>query len=205
VVRAIFGADKLESGELFIKGKKVAIKHPQNAIKHGIALIPEDRKREGLMPLLSIARNITITVIKDLSRYLFVSGLKEKELLKKSVDLLSIKVSSITNPVSSLSGGNQQKVVLAKWLASDADIMIFDEPTRGIDVGTKKEIYEFLFKLKAAGKSMIMISSEMEEILGLSDRIIVMYEGAVSGELDYQEATQEKILVLASGLSCDNS
>jgi ribose transport system ATP-binding protein len=201
VVRAIFGADKITAGAVFVRGKKIAIKHPAGAIKNGIALIPEDRKREGLMLILSIVRNMTITVIKNLSRYLFVSRQREKELLGKSVKLLSIKVSSIGNAVSSLSGGNQQKVVLAKWLASDADVLIFDEPTRGIDVGAKKEIYDFLFKLKTDGKSMIVISSEMEEILGLSDRIIVMHEGQISGELNYKEASQEKIMSMASGIN----
>ncbi|GHV72775.1 ribose import ATP-binding protein RbsA [Spirochaetia bacterium] len=200
VVRAIFGADNLEAGEVFIKGTKVLIRHPGTAIKNGLALIPEDRKLEGLMLRLSIARNITIAVIRHLSRYMFVVNKREKDLLNKSVNLLSIKFASVGDPVSGLSGGNQQKVVLAKWLASDADIMFFDEPTRGIDVGAKKEIYDFLFKLKTEGKSMIVISSEMEEVLGLCDRIIVMHEGSIAGNLKHEEATQEKILALASGL-----
>jgi ribose transport system ATP-binding protein len=200
VVRAIFGADKIDRGNIYIKNKKVVIKNPSAAIQYGIALIPEDRKREGLMLILPIALNISIVTIKKLCRGFFVSRQKEKELLGKSVNLLSIKAASLENQVSSLSGGNQQKIVLAKWLASNADIFIFDEPTRGIDVGSKKEIYDFLFRLKAEGKSMIMISSEMQEILGLSDRILVMHEGKIKGELCCHEATQEKILSLASGL-----
>jgi ribose transport system ATP-binding protein len=201
VVRAVFGADKIDNGKIYIRNKLVSIKHPAAAIKNGIALIPEDRKSEGLILILSIAKNVSITVVKKLCTHGFVSPKKEKILLEKSVKSLSIKVDSINNLVSSLSGGNQQKVVLAKWLASEAEILIFDEPTRGIDVGAKKEIYNFLFRLKASGKGIIIISSEMEEILGLSDRILVMHEGTINGELSYQEATQEKILSLASGLN----
>ncbi|GHV27856.1 ribose import ATP-binding protein RbsA [Spirochaetia bacterium] len=200
VVRAIFGADKIEKGEVYVKNKRISIKNPAAAINNGIALIPEDRKREGLMLILPIALNISIIVIKNLSKRLFVSRRMEKALLEDSVKLMSIKASSLENPAGSLSGGNQQKIVLAKWLATKSDILIFDEPTRGIDVGAKKEIYDFLFRLKVEGKSIIMISSEMQEILGLCDRILVMYEGAIKGELNYQEATQEKILSLASGL-----
>jgi ribose transport system ATP-binding protein len=181
VVRAIFGADRIDAGEIYVRNKKVSIKSPDAAIKNGIALIPEDRKREGLMLILSIGMNISIIVIRKLCKNLFVSRSMEKELLKKSQNLLAIKTASLENLAGSLSGGNQQKVVLAKWLASNADILIFDEPTRGIDVGAKKEIYDFLFRLKAEGKSIIMISSEMQEILGLSDRILVMHEGSIRG------------------------
>jgi ribose transport system ATP-binding protein len=204
-VRAIFGADKIDSGKIFIYGREVRIKNPAAAIKNGMALIPEDRKREGLMSILSIMHNISIVVIEGLCRGFFVSRRRENELIDRSKKLLSIKASSMGNLVRSLSGGNQQKVVLAKWLASNADILIFDEPTRGIDIGAKKEIYDFLFHLKAEGKSLIVISSEMQEILGLCDRILVMHEGAIQGELDYREATQEKILSLASGLTLSRS
>lgn len=200
-VRAIFGADKLERGEIYIRDKKLSVKNPATAIKNGIGLIPEDRKREGLMMILSIGSNISIIVIKKLCRALLVSRKKERELLDSKIDLLSIRLSSADKPASSLSGGNQQKIVLAKWLSTNSDILIFDEPTRGIDVGAKKEIYDFLFRLRDEGKSMIVISSEMPEILNLSDRIIVMHEGKVQGELDHRDATQDKILMLASGLS----
>jgi ABC-type sugar transport system ATPase subunit len=141
-----------------------------------------------------------IIIIKNLCRKMFVLRRKEKKLLDDTVKLLSIKIISLENPVSSLSGGNQQKVVLAKWLATNSEIFIFDEPTRGIDVGAKKEIYDFLFQLKAEGKSVIIISSEMQEILGLSDRILVMHEGSIKGEMNYCDASQKKILSLASGL-----
>jgi ribose transport system ATP-binding protein len=201
IARAIFGADKVDRGDIYLNGKKTVIRNPCSAIANGIALIPEDRKREGLMLILSIALNISIIKIKDLCRSLFIVRRKERELLEKSVSLLSINAASLDNPAWSLSGGNQQKIVLAKWLATNSDIYIFDEPTRGIDVGAKKEIYDFLFKLKAEGKSIIIISSEMQEILGLSDRILVMHEGMIKGELNYAEATQERILSLASGLA----
>jgi len=200
IVRALFGADQLASGEVFVRGKKVHIKHPWDAIKLGIGLIPEDRKREGLMLKLPIKINMSITVIKKLCRQLFISKQREKEMLDKNKNILSIKMASWENPVSSLSGGNQQKVVLAKWMATESDILFFDEPTRGVDVGAKKEIYDFLFELKAQGKSIIVISSEMSEVLGLCDRMIVMHEGRLTGELEAEEASQEKILTLASGL-----
>jgi len=199
VVRAIFGADASE-GRIFIKGKEVRIRSPRDAIKHSVALIPEDRKWQGLMGILPISMNMSIVVIRKLCRAALVSGQKEKQMLRENVSLLNIKVSSLKKAVFTLSGGNQQKVVLGKWLCSNADIFIFDEPTRGIDVGAKKEIYDFLFKLKKEGKSMIVISSEMSEILNLSDRILVMHEGRLKGELLYQEATQDKILSMASGL-----
>lgn len=199
-VRALFGADSLESGEISIKGKVIRIKDPAAAIKHGIGLIPEDRKREGLMLGQSISSNISLVVIKNLSKGLFINDKKEKNLLKEQVERLQIKTGSLEYPASSLSGGNQQKIVLAKWLSTSSDVLIFDEPTRGIDVGAKKEIYDFLFQLREAGKSLIVISSEMSEILNLSDRILVMHEGEISGELSNQEATQDGILTLASGL-----
>ena len=200
IVRAIFGADRLESGEILINGKKMTIKHPWDAIKKGLALVPEDRKREGLMVNQSIKLNMTITVIDRLARGPFVRPELEKKNLDYGINLLSVKLASVDNPVSSLSGGNQQKVVLSKWISTGNDILMFDEPTRGIDVGAKKEIYDFLFKLKSEGKSIIVISSEMPEILGLCDRILVMYEGELMGEMDATEATQEKILTLASGI-----
>jgi ribose transport system ATP-binding protein len=200
VVRAVFGADKLHKGEILVRGKKVKIKSPAAAVKQGIGLIPEDRKREGLMTILTIKLNLSIIVIKELCKSLLISKKKEKNMLDSSVRLLSIRFASLDKPASSLSGGNQQKIVLGKWLATKSNILIFDEPTRGIDVGTKKEIYDFLFKLKSEGKSMILISSEMPEILALCDRIIVMHEGRMNGELGYRDFSQEKVLTLASGL-----
>lgn len=148
----------------------------------------------------SVGANISLVVIKRLSDLFFVNRKRENELLEQEISLLNIKLRSVKQAAESLSGGNQQKIVLAKWLAAECDILIFDEPTRGIDVGAKKEIYEFLFELKKQGKSIILISSEMGEILNLSDRILVMYEGRLTGELGYKEATQERILSRASGM-----
>ena len=201
IVRAIFGADTIKSGTIKINGEKVTMKSPQDAVKKGVALLPEDRKREGLMLNQSIKLNMTITIIDKLAKGFFVNKKKEQESVEKSIKLFSVKLASVENPISSLSGGNQQKVVLAKWISTGCDILFFDEPTRGIDVGAKKEIYDFLFRLKNEGKSIIIISSEMPEILGLCDRILVMYEGEMMGELDAKEATQEKILTLASGIT----
>ncbi|MGI6072328.1 MAG: sugar ABC transporter ATP-binding protein [Lachnospiraceae bacterium] len=201
IVRAIFGVDKVHSGEILLEGKKTKIKHPKDAIKDGFALVPEDRKREGLMLQQSIRLNMTITVLDKLSRAGFINDKKEKKELDRGINLLSVKLASVKNPVTNLSGGNQQKVVLAKWISTGNDVLLFDEPTRGVDVGAKKEIYDFLFELKSQGKSIILISSEMQEILGLCDRILVMCEGRLLGELNAEEATQEKILTLASGIT----
>ena len=198
-VRALFGADRGASGDIYIRDKKVKIKSPSDAIRNSIALIPEDRKNQGLMGILPISVNISIIVIRVLSKFGFVRKKAEKELLQEKTKLLNVKASSLSNEVFSLSGGNQQKVVLAKWISTDSEIFLFDEPTRGIDVGAKREIYDFLFDLKKSGKSVIVISSEMSEILNLSDRILVMHEGKLQGQMLYQEATQDKILTLASG------
>ena len=200
VARAVFGADTLTSGEIYIKGKKVKVKAPYDAINSGIALIPEDRKREGIMLSQSIGNNISLVVVKELCKGGFISRNCEKKLLDQKIEMLNIKLQSEKQLVKNLSGGNQQKIVLAKWLSTDCDILIFDEPTRGIDVGAKKEIYDFLFQLQKDGKSIILISSEMSEILNLTDRIIVMYEGKMVGELESRKATQELILEKASGM-----
>lgn len=200
VLRAIFGADKISGGKIFIHGKLVSIKNPLSAITNGICLIPEDRKNEGLMVSLSIGLNISIAMIRKLSKFSIVQSRKENKLIKEQIDKLSIKVSSPKKPVSSLSGGNQQKVVLAKWLLTNSDILLFDEPTRGIDVGTKREIYDLLFALKESGKSIILVSSEISEIINLSTRVIVMHEGHIQGEVNYREATEDRLLKMASGL-----
>ena len=197
--RAIFGADILESGDIFINGKKCSIRSPMDAIKHGIALIPEDRKRQGVNLDQSIGDNLCITTLKKRSHFLTINAKKERGFINECRNMLRIKMDTANLPVSSLSGGNQQKVVLCKWLATMADIFIFDEPTRGIDIGAKKEIYEIINDLRNQGKGIIMISSEMLEVLGLCDRIIVLHEGKVTGELRDTEATQEAILRLAAG------
>jgi ribose transport system ATP-binding protein len=199
VVRAIFGADHIVSGEVFLNGKKMEIHEPSDAIRNGIALIPEDRKRQGALLHMSVGENISIV---KLGKFSLPGGFilrgKEKVVIDRYIRELRIKTPTSVQLVKNLSGGNQQKVVLAKWLLVESDVIIFDEPTRGIDVGAKQEIYSLINSLAEAGKVIILISSEMPELLGMSDRIIVMAEGRITGELDVREATQEKIMQLSS-------
>ncbi|MCI9479580.1 MAG: sugar ABC transporter ATP-binding protein [Lachnospiraceae bacterium] len=199
LVRLIYGADKVEGGEIFLEGKKVRIKSPANAVDLGIGLLPEDRKLEGVILELSIKQNVILPSLKGISRMLYINRKKEKEIICSQINDLKIKTPSFEQLVRNLSGGNQQKVVVSKWLASSAKILIFDEPTRGIDVGAKQEIYTLMNKLTEQGISIIMVSSEMEELMGMSDRIIVLREGAVAGELSAGETiTQEQIMEIAS-------
>lgn len=199
-IRAVFGADKLWSGEILINGTPVKIKSPEAAIRLGIGMIPEDRKRQGVHLDLPIRLNLSLITIQKISRWMTVMRRKEQTLLEKYIQALAIKLSSPELHVSSLSGGNQQKIVLGKWLATEPEIIFFDEPTRGIDVGAKHEIYLLMDRLRREGKAIIMISSEMPEVVGMCDRVIVMYEGRVMGELSGGEISQEAIMTYASGL-----
>lgn len=196
--RAIFGADPKESGEIFVNGKKIDINSPEDAVKAGIGYLSEDRKRFGIVVQKTIAENTTMADLGNYMKGIFIDKRKEKKVAKEFVDSLSTKTPSVDQLVVNLSGGNQQKVVIAKWLCKNCDILIFDEPTRGIDVGAKNEIYKLMNKLAAEGKSIIMISSEMTEILRMSDRIVVMCEGKKTGELRIEDTTQEKIMNLAT-------
>lgn len=200
VMRALFGADEKKSGDIYIKGKKVTIKQPIDAIRNGISLIPEDRKGQGVSLTMTIRENISMIKLQDLKGLLSISRKKEKTLVNEYIRALSIKTPTMEQLAKNLSGGNQQKVVVAKWMATQADIIILDEPTRGIDVGAKYEIYLLMNELIKMGKSLIMISSEMPELIGMSDRILVMYQGGLMGELNKEEITQENILKLASGI-----
>lgn len=198
VARLLFGADKKDSGTIKINGKEVDIKSPQDAIREGIGYLSEDRKRYGCIVDMTIANN---TVMTNLDKYVHGVLINDAEIVTASdkfVKSLRTKTPSSKQLVRNLSGGNQQKVVIAKWLEQDSDILIFDEPTRGIDVGAKSEIYTLMNELVAQGKSIIMISSELTEILRMSDRIVVMCEGRKTGELDISQATQERILALAT-------
>ena len=188
--RALFGADPKQSGQL----REVTINTPQDAVKYGIGYLSEDRRRYGVVVQKSVNENTTLATMEDFTNGLFINKAKEKSVSEKYIKELATKTPSGDQLVVNLSGGNQQKVVIAKWLTRDSDILIFDEPTRGIDVGAKNEIYKLMSKLAAEGKSIIMISSEMTEILRLSDRIIVMCEGKVTGNIDISEATQEHIM-----------
>lgn len=198
VARAIFGADPIQRGEIYIDGKKVTIKQPSDAVKAGIGYLSEDRKRFGLMVNMNVSENIFISSINKYLKGPFVKESIIKKISEEYKEKLDIRTPSIFQKVNHLSGGNQQKIVIAKWLLRDSDILIFDEPTRGIDVGAKGEIYELLDQLAAEGKSIIMISSELPEILRMSHRIIVMCEGRITGELTSKEATQEKIMNYAT-------
>ena len=197
--RLIFGADKMDSGKIFIDGKEVAIKSPKDAVAHGIGYLSEDRKRFGLLVDKSVEEN---TVIASLSKFIssmnFIDQNKTEEVSKEYVKELKTKTPSVKQIIKKLSGGNQQKVVIAKWLSDDSDILIFDEPTRGIDVGAKSEIYALMETLAKQGKAIIMISSELPEILRMSDRVAVMCEGKLTGILPIEECTQEKIMALAT-------
>ena len=196
--RAIFGADKMESGEVYINGELVHIKSPKDAVEHGIGYLSEDRKRFGLVIDKTIAENSTMASLNNFVGGFLIDKKKEREIAKKYVDDLKTKTPGVDVPVSNLSGGNQQKVVIAKWLIRNCDVLIFDEPTRGIDVGAKSEIYHLMNELSKEGKSIIMISSELPEVLRMSDRIIVMCEGRKTGELSIEEASQERIMHMAT-------
>ena len=197
--RAIFGADQKESGEILLDGKPVRIRSTADAIRAGIVLAPEDRKKDGLCTKLSIRQNIALPNLDILCDNLgVVQSRHENELCEQAVDNLMIKTPSIEKDVATLSGGNQQKVVVAKWLARNSRVVMFDEPTRGIDVAAKVEIYHLMNKLKQQGIAVMFVSSEMPEIMGVADRIIVMCDGRVTGEMDAAQATQEEILTLAT-------
>jgi ribose transport system ATP-binding protein len=198
-MRLIFGADPMDSGEVFVKGKKVLIKRPKDAVRHGIGYLSEDRKRYGLALSMSVRIN---TVLASMNKFLKPLGIlderKEKNVAGEYVKKLNTKTPSVEQLAKNLSGGNQQKVIVGKWLVRDSDILIFDEPTRGIDVGAKSEIYKLLNELADQGKSIIMVSSELPEILRMSHRVVVMCEGRVTGILGAEESTQEKIMYYAT-------
>ncbi len=199
VARAVFGADRIDSGEIFVRGRKVKIRTPRHAVHHGIGYLSEDRKRYGLTVKMDVETNVVLASFeKFLSGLGLVNTRKMGDTARGYVESLDIRTPSVRQRVKNLSGGNQQKVVIAKWLTADTDILIFDEPTRGIDVGAKSEIYKLLNDLAAQGKAIIMISSELPEILRMSHRIIVMCEGRITGELNAADATQEAIMRYAT-------
>jgi ribose transport system ATP-binding protein len=199
VARAIFGADPLEGGEIFVRGRRVTIRSPQDAVRLGIGYLSEDRKRYGLAVGMDVATNV---VMSSLGRYLslrmFLRARSIRETARSFIKRLQIKTPSETQEVRLLSGGNQQKIIIAKWLARDCEILFFDEPTRGIDVGAKNEIYKLLNTLAEQGRAIVMISSELPEILRMSHRIAVMCEGRLTGELPGEGTTQEDIMRLAT-------
>ena len=199
MARAIFGVDKIDGGNILLRGKRTEIKSPSQAIRERLALVPEDRKRQGIVPTLSVKHNITLSMIKRFARFGLLNLASEKKAAQKYAESLRIATPNLDRWVMYLSGGNQQKAVIAKWLGVEADIFLFDEPTRGIDVGAKVEVYQLMGELVKRGAAILMISSELPEILGMSDRVIVMREGRIAGEFTRAEANQEKILSCALG------
>ncbi|ABE37200.1 ABC transporter family protein [Paraburkholderia xenovorans LB400] len=199
VARAVFGADPVESGEIVVNGARATIRTPSDAVAHGIGYLSEDRKRFGLATGMDVESNIVMSNLrKFLSLNFFLRRAQIRRTASHFISLLGIRTPSATQAVRLLSGGNQQKIVIAKWLERDCDVLFFDEPTRGIDVGAKNEIYKLLRSLAGEGKAVVMISSELPEILRMSDRVIVMCEGRITGELSAAEATQERIMHLAT-------
>jgi L-arabinose transport system ATP-binding protein len=196
-MRAIFGADKIMSGKIILEGEQIYISEPEDAIECGFALCPEDRKDQGVIGGRSIKENISVAILKKLCKRLFINTREECALGEAYVCDLRVRTPDIYKKIRELSGGNQQKVILARWLASKPKVLILDEPTKGIDVGSKSEIYQLICKLSRQGISVLLISSELPETLGLCDRIIVMCQGRITGELNREEATEEKVLTLA--------
>ena len=202
--RAIFGVDPKDSGEIYVDGKEVKINGPLDAIRNGVVLSPEDRKKDGLCTKLSIRENMALPNLDLIGKHGIVNSSKEDELCEKIVKDLQIKTPNVEIDSGNLSGGNQQKVVVGKWLARNSRVVIFDEPTRGIDVGAKVEIYNLMNQLKQQGIAVMFVSSEMPEVMGLADRIIVMCDGRITGELTAAEATQDDILKMATSFENKN-
>ncbi|AQH01206.1 D-xylose ABC transporter ATP-binding protein [Burkholderia sp. KK1] len=201
VARAIFGIDPVDGGDVKIAGKTLALGRPAAAVRAGLALVPEDRRAQGLALELSIARNASLTVLGRLMRHGFITAKSESALAADWGARLRLKASDLDAPVGTLSGGNQQKVVLGKWLATNPKVLIIDEPTRGIDVGAKAEVYRTLAELVKEGMAVLMISSELPEVLGMADRVLVMHEGRISADIARAEANEERVMSAALGAS----
>ncbi len=199
LVRALYGADPIDRGEIKLHGRTLAIKTPKESIKNGIGFLPEDRKQEGLVLEQSVKNNVTLANLVKVVKNGIISGSAEKAAVDEYVRNLGIRTVNQQVLIKNLSGGNQQKVVLAKWLFTDSDILIFDEPTRGIDVGAKYEIYQLMNRLTEQGKSVIMVSSELPEIIGMSDRVLVLHNGRITGEYTRDQFDQELIMKNAAG------
>jgi rhamnose transport system ATP-binding protein len=199
LARVLFGLTPADRGEILLGGRPAAIRSPGRAVELGIAYVPEDRRRHGVILEMSVAANATLAVLRGIARGGFLDFAREREIAASYVASLGVKTPSIDTPAGHLSGGNQQKVALARWLATSPRVIILDEPTQGIDVGAKSEIHRLMGDLAARGMAILMISSELPEVLGMSDRIAVLRGGALAGILDRAEATQEKVLALALG------
>jgi ABC-type sugar transport system ATPase subunit len=201
VARAIFGADPYTQGEVTLNGKKVHFNSPAEAIRAGVSMLQEDRKNLSLFMDLPISLNMSMAELPRMTRSGVIDQRKVQATVEKFVKSLNIKLASLTHPVSSLSGGNQQKTIIARWLATNPRVMILDEPTHGVDVGAKSEIYQLISDLADSGMSILLISSELPEILAMADRVVVMHEGCVTGILDHSECTEDRIMSYATGVA----
>jgi rhamnose transport system ATP-binding protein len=199
VARAIFGVDRYDSGSIYMNGAVLRAGSPSQAMESGIALVPEDRRQQGLFMPTSIAKNAAVTMLSRIRSGIFIRNHSERKIADEWTKVLQTKYASIDDPVERLSGGNQQKVVLAKWLATNPQLLIVDEPTRGIDVGTKSEVHKLLSQKAQEGLAVLMISSELPEVLGMADRVLVMREGHIVRELSRAEASSENVIAAATG------
>ena len=205
LAQVLFGLTPADGGELLLLGKAVRINSPAAAVGLGIAYVPEDRRRHGVVPAMSVGANVTLAVLRSIATRGFISAETERRLVASFIERLAIKTPSPDAPVANLSGGNQQKVALARWLAAAPSVIILDEPTQGVDVGAKAEIHRLMGELVTRGIAIIMISSELPEVLGMSDRVVVMHAGTIAGVLDRTDATQEKVLELALGHAAETT
>jgi len=199
LARILFGLTPADTGVIHVRGRPVSINSPAQAIAHGIAYVPEDRRRHGVIPEMSVATNATLAILRTISRFGLIDGARERRIAEGFVEQLGVRTPSVDTPVANLSGGNQQKVALARWIAAGPAVLILDEPTQGIDVGAKAEIHRLMGELAGRGLAVLMISSELPEVFGMSDRIAVMHGGTIVATLDRQDATQEQVLELALG------
>jgi rhamnose transport system ATP-binding protein len=199
VARVLFGIDRAEGGEVWLKSKKVRIRSPQQAMDNGIAYVPEDRHQQGLVMNFSIASNVTLPILQQVSRLGLINPRREQKIAGEYSRQLHVRSTGVEQLVNALSGGNQQKVVLSKWLATNPSVLILDEPTRGIDVGAKAEVHRIISDLAARGLAIILISSELPEVLAMADRVIVLHEGRITGTFARSEATQERVMFAATG------
>jgi rhamnose transport system ATP-binding protein len=199
VAQLLFGLAQPDSGQILLRGQRIAVRTPSAAIALGIAYVPEDRRQHGVVPELPLTANTTLATLKSVARSGLIDYARECSLTQAYVERLRIKTGSVHTEAGMLSGGNQQKVAIARWLAAKPDVIILDEPTQGVDVGSKSEIHSLMCDLAEQGKAILMISSELPEILGMSDRVAVLQNGRVAGVLDRQQATQPKVLALALG------
>jgi rhamnose transport system ATP-binding protein len=199
VARTIFGIDTLDAGQIVRDGRPVRIRTPHQAMKAGLAFVPEDRQHQGLVLEMAIADNATLPFLRRLTRFGLVSSKRERRIADDYTRRLQVKAVGLDQPARALSGGNQQKLVLAKWLATDPQVLILDEPTRGIDIGTKAEVHRIVSGLAADGMAILLISSELPEVLGMADRVLVMHEGRITGEFARDEADQEAVMRAATG------